>query len=240
MKIYPLYLESGPKKKKTMVHILDLLGCIAQGPTTEDALAATPEAIRAYLRFLQRHGAPADPEAPFEVQVAEHCIEGYFLGQGSTAVTYAPDRLPLLLGEVEPYLQRLEWSRADLVALVQDQRIFPYWDAAPVGGGRSVRAILWHIAESEGSYVRTGLGGVPAISQALRAAEKGEIDLLTAMARAREVELERVRAMTPEEGAQAVWHGQALWTARKMLRRMLEHEWEHLMELSRRAAGSGA
>jgi hypothetical protein len=33
--LYDLYLESGPKRKKTMVHVLDLLGCIVHGPTTD-------------------------------------------------------------------------------------------------------------------------------------------------------------------------------------------------------------
>ena len=55
---YALYLESGPQRRKTMVHALDLLGCVAVGPTTDAALAATPAAIRAYLRFLARHGEP--------------------------------------------------------------------------------------------------------------------------------------------------------------------------------------
>jgi len=45
---YALYLESGPRQRKTMVHVLDLLGCIAPGPTTADALAVTPDAIRAF------------------------------------------------------------------------------------------------------------------------------------------------------------------------------------------------
>ena len=31
MQTYKLYLESGPKKKKTMMHILNLLGYIAKG-----------------------------------------------------------------------------------------------------------------------------------------------------------------------------------------------------------------
>ena len=63
MQTYKLYLESGPKKKKTMVHVLDLVGCIAKGPTTDEALNRTPEAIRAYLRFLKRH---ARPDSSFE------------------------------------------------------------------------------------------------------------------------------------------------------------------------------
>ncbi len=57
MTTYDLYRESGPLRRKTMVHVLDLPGCVAVGPTTEEAIAATSEAIRTYRRFLRRHGA---------------------------------------------------------------------------------------------------------------------------------------------------------------------------------------
>ena len=67
---------SGPKRRKTMVHILDLPGCVAVGSTTDEALEATPEAIRAYLCFLKRHGQPTDSEAPFQTAVAEHITGG--------------------------------------------------------------------------------------------------------------------------------------------------------------------
>lgn len=63
-KPYALYLESGPKKRKTMVHVIDLLGCVATGPTTDAALDATPAAIDAYRRFLARHGEPIAAGAP--------------------------------------------------------------------------------------------------------------------------------------------------------------------------------
>ena len=43
---YDIYLESGPRHKTTMVHVLGLLGCIATGRTTGQALTATPDAIR--------------------------------------------------------------------------------------------------------------------------------------------------------------------------------------------------
>ena len=73
---YALYVESGPRWRKTMVHVLDLLGCVAQGPTTEAALEATPEAIRAYLRFLRRHSEAVEPESAFTTVVAVHVMEG--------------------------------------------------------------------------------------------------------------------------------------------------------------------
>lgn len=65
MATYRLFLESGPRRRKTMVHVPDLLSCVAVGPTTEEALTATPAAIRAFLHFLRRHGEPVDPDAPF-------------------------------------------------------------------------------------------------------------------------------------------------------------------------------
>jgi predicted RNase H-like HicB family nuclease len=64
------------KKKKTMVHVLDLLGCVAKGSTTDEALDRTPEAISAYLRFLKRHGQMVDPDSACETVVAEHITEG--------------------------------------------------------------------------------------------------------------------------------------------------------------------
>jgi predicted RNase H-like HicB family nuclease len=84
---YALYLESGPQHRKTMVHVPALLGCIANGPTTEDAIAATPDAIRAYLRFLRRSGEDADPDAAFKTRVEEHVTEAMWLGNGSPYVT---------------------------------------------------------------------------------------------------------------------------------------------------------
>ena len=46
--------------------------------------------------------------------------------------------------------------------------------------------------------------------------------------------VERLEAMTADERRLQVRHGQSLWTARKMLRRVLEHEWEHHEEIRAR------
>ena len=111
---YDLSLESGPRQRKTMTHALDLLGCVATGPTTEAALAATPEAIRAYLRFLRRHGVPVDPEAPFETRVAEHITEGDWLGNGSPYLIFDADLEPLGDAELDTFLRRFGWLRVEL------------------------------------------------------------------------------------------------------------------------------
>ena len=35
---FALFIESGPMHRKTMVHVLDLLGCVVRGATTDEAL----------------------------------------------------------------------------------------------------------------------------------------------------------------------------------------------------------
>src|SRR6187431_510586 len=104
MTTYGLYLESGPRQRKTMVHVIDLPGCVAVGATTGEAVAAAPEAIRAYLRFLDRHGETIAPDMPFATAIVEHITEGGFLGSGSPYILFGPDRQPLSDEEIATML----------------------------------------------------------------------------------------------------------------------------------------
>jgi predicted RNase H-like HicB family nuclease/uncharacterized damage-inducible protein DinB len=234
--IYALYLESGPRRRKTMVHVLDLLGCVAIGPTTEDALAATPGAIHAYRRFLHRHGEPLDPDAPFETQVVEHVTEGEWLGNGSPYLVFGPDLEPVTDEEIETFLGRFHGLRQELVSWAATQTEAQL-DAAPVGGGRTARAVLLHVLGATGGYLAAALGGAPGFSRVHGAAERGELGLAEALRQAEALAVERVRATTPEERVAVRQLPKGPRTLRKALRRMLEHDWEHLAELSRRPGG---
>ena len=194
--IYDLYLESGPKRRKTMVHALDLLGCVAVGPTTEDALAATPDAIRAFLRFLQRHGEPADPDAPFETRIIEHVTEGDWLGNGSPYLLFAPDLNHLTDDEVEVYLARSGWLCEELAAWAESLTV-DQLDGPPPSGSRPARAILLHVIGAHGAYLSSALGGAPGFSRVHGAAERGEIELAEALRRVAALAVERVRDTTP-------------------------------------------
>ena len=234
---YALYVESGPRRRKTMVHVLDLLGCIAQGPTTEAALEATPEAIRAYLRFLRRHGEAVEPESTFITVVVVHVMEGLWLGNGDPTPGFGPDFRPLRVQDLNIYLQRLAWLRADLLQLIRDaprKRLV----AEPEGTGRSIYRILEHIAGSQCVYLRYLVGKVDGLSDALRVVEQGPVALPSALTHLWQISSSHLEVMTETERGQLVKHGQVTWTARRALRRMLEHEWEHLLELSRRLDGT--
>lgn len=232
MKTYTLYLESGPRHKKTMVHVLDLVGCIANGPTTEAALEATPEAIRSYLRFLKRHGEDVDPKAPFKTRVAEHITKGQFLGGGSTF--FPPDRKPVRTAEIEPLLARSLWLRQALAgwaARQTDKQL----DARPIGGGRSARQVLLHVLPI--GYFSPVLGPAKGLSSLAHAAEKGEVSLPDAIREIGARNADRVREATAEQRAAVVERSDFPRTLRRAIRRTLEHDWEHLAELSRRPGG---
>ncbi len=235
MTVYDLYLESGPQHRKTMVHVLDLLGCVAVGPTTEDALAATPDAIRAYRRFLSRHGEPVALDAPFETRVAEHITQGDWLGNGSPYLVFGPDLQPVTGEEVEIFLNRYHGLREELAAWAATQTDEQL--DAPPGSGRTARAVLLHVLGASGGYLSAALGGAPGFSRLHSAAERGELELAEALRQSEALAAERVRASTPEERAAVRQLPKGPRTLRKALRRMLEHDWEHLAELSRRPGG---
>ncbi len=233
MKEYALYLESGPRRRKTMVHVLDLLGCIARGTTTEEALEAIPQAIRAYLHFLRRYGEAVEPEGAFTTVVAEHITEGVWLGEGNPTPGFGPDFQPLSSKDLDIFLRRLDWLHADLLQLIRDvppEQLV----AEPEGKGRSISRILEHIAESQYAYLRSALGKVDGFPAALRAVRQGTEHLPAALTSVWQLASERLEVMTGAERKQAVRRGQVTWTARRAFRRMLEHEWEHLMEIAKR------
>jgi len=231
---YSLYLESGPKHKKTMVHVLDLLGCIAQGPTTEAALESTPEAIRTYLRFLERHGESVRPDGAINTVVEVHVTKGTWLGNGDPTPGFAPDFKPLSIQNKSIHLQRLAWMQSDLLDLIRDETQ-DQLRLEPKNGGRSIHHILQHMAESQAVYLRELVGPVNGLTEALKAVQKeGPDSLPLTLSAVWDITNARLESLTDDERKQLVPHGQVTWSARRCIRRMLEHGWEHLLEISER------
>jgi predicted RNase H-like HicB family nuclease/uncharacterized damage-inducible protein DinB len=230
---YALYLESGPKRRKTMVHVLGLLGCIANGPTTDDALEATPDAIRAYLCFLRHHGEDIDPEASFSTTVAEHITEGSWLGNGSPYLTFGPDFDTVTKADIETFAGRFHAMRETLATWAESQSEESL-DAA--ADGRTSRGILLHVLTTPGAYV-SPITGAPGVSRIGTQCERGEMPLAEGLRQVEAIVSQRLRETTPQERREAFERGQILRTLRKAIRRTLEHDWEHLAELSRRPGG---
>jgi len=220
--------------KTTMVHVLDLLGCIANGPTTEAALEAAPGEIREYLRFVHRHGEGVDPEAPFTSTVAAHVMEGSWIGQGDPAPGFAPDFEPLTPEDETAYRRRFQWLGEDIVALIS--RIGEDEASAKPAKGRVLRDIVFHVANAEIEYFRaSGIGKPDGVKEALQAMEGASArDVAPRLAELWQLLDAQLERITPEVRTARVQRGEKLWTARRGFRRALEHPWEHLREIQRR------
>jgi hypothetical protein len=197
-------------------------------------LAATPDGIRQYLRFLKRHGEDVDPDEPFETRVAEHVMEGQFLGSGAAQAIYEPDFVPLSEEEVEPLLARSKWMREALAGWAESQSD-KQLDSAPEGGGRPARNVLLHVLPI--GYLSPVLGPGKGLSSLASAAERGEVPLPDALREIGDRNADRVREGTAEQRAAVIEKADAPRTLRKAIRRMLEHDWEHLVELASRPGG---
>jgi len=215
-----------------MVHVIDLLGCIAQGPTTEEAVLATPEAIRSYLRFLQRHGESADPSAEIHTTISTHVMEGYWLASGDPVSGFEPDFQPLLVEDLKIYMTRLEWLLEEILEVLSEISLDQI--SVKPESGRSIFSIIEHIAEAQAYYLRYQVGRVDGLSEAKKGVHAGPDIAPAALADVWSIILSRLEVMSPTEREQSVPHGQVTWTARRALRRMLEHSWEHLLEIKSR------
>jgi uncharacterized damage-inducible protein DinB/predicted RNase H-like HicB family nuclease len=233
MNEYALYLESGPRRRKTMVHVLDLLGCVVRGATTEQALDVTPAGIQRYLRFLKRHGEAVDPKAAFTTAVAEHIMEGPWLGNGNPAPGFGPDFQSLDGHELDIFLLRMDWMLVDLIALLGD---IPLEDqlVEQESAGRSISRIIEHIAESQYAYLRVILGKQDELPAVLRGLREDPGSWHTALKNLWAMMRVCLEEMTEDERTGTVQRGQVTWTARRALRRLLEHPWEHMLEIAER------
>ncbi len=231
---FALYLESGPQHRKTMVHVFEPFGCMANGPTTADAIAATPEAIESYLRFLKANGESVSVPESITTCVAEHVTEGQWLGNGSPYVTFAPDLQPVTIPEIETCSHRLTALR-EAIASWAEQQTDSTLDAPSMG--RTVRAILLHVQAPMAAYLSAITGPITGVYRLRTQAERGEVPLAQALRRSMAVAVERLSALTEEERTKVIERPKEVRTLRKALRRMLEHDWEHLRELSRRPGG---
>lgn len=234
MTVYDLYLESGPKRRKTMVHVPRLLGCIANGPTTDAALDATPEAIRAFRRFLARHGELAGDEA-VDLRVVEHITAGQMLGDGSPYVSFACDTDPVTSVEIDLAVRRLTAILREL-ATWAGTRLDAQLDAEP-DAGRTARQILLHVIGAQGPSLSIALGSAPGFGAIQGAAKRGERPMSVALVQTAERAQELLEATTEAQWSNTRVMASGRYTLRKAVRHSLEHAWEHLAELGRRPDG---
>jgi predicted RNase H-like HicB family nuclease/uncharacterized damage-inducible protein DinB len=235
MVTYTLYLESGPKMRTTMVHVIDLLGCIARGHTTDEALAVIPQAIQFFKEFIAHCGEPVDAGGKFSTTVAQHVIQGPWIGYGDPEPGFTPDFEPLEPSDLATGIQRarcMQQEMLDLIIPLSQSEMH----AVPANGHRPLNEILLHATESQAHYLTYLVGKVEAFKPARAALTSDPEKMRSSYQAFNEILFNHFSALSDEERAMAVPHGKVIWTARRGLRRLLEHNWEHLMEIRTRLA----
>ncbi len=233
MTCYPVYLETADDGL-CMAHVLDLPGCIIRAPTRDEALHRLPAAIADYHTWLRRHGEPAPPaDDPVALQVAGESTGFGPFDPGNAAALFPPDREPITPEEMEYYFRLMAHARADLLALVEglpDDLL----DWQPSPESFTLRRILRHIGNAEEWYVSRL---VPPDTLPPEWEHDEDLPLLDFLEMERRTAVARLRQLTDEERSgvfyPTVWtdHPDEPWTARKALRRFLEHEREHTAQV---------
>jgi uncharacterized damage-inducible protein DinB/predicted RNase H-like HicB family nuclease len=217
-----------------MAHVLGLPGCFVRAPTRDQAMARLPDAIRGHLGWLRAHGEAAPPaDAPIETWVAsEYAGLGPF-DPGDAAALFPPDRAAIDPDGVEDHLRWMGYSRSDLMALIQELPA-ELLDWQPSPQSYSIRHLLRHLGNSEEWYVSR------IVSAATLPAEwedDEDLPILEFLEMERRTAVERLRRLTAGERSRIFQprahtdHPREEWTARKVLRRFLEHEREHTAQV---------
>jgi len=199
-----------------VAHIPVLPGCVASGRSRDEAIAGARRAFPAYRELLGSRGVSIDHWReldPDTFAVADYPAGGL-----------ADDLRELEEHEVRDFLHQYEASRAALIGLVKG--LSPeQLDQRPTETTWSVRQALEHIMTSD----------VLLLSRTERWPE----DPFNTLQAVHRLVFQRLSVMDPsDQRKQRVVNGRT-WSTRTVMRRLLEHEYEHYGHIKEIMAGLG-
>lgn len=211
-KKYLVYVESigDPLTEEGYIaHVPALPGASACGKTLEEAQANIRQAVVDYLTLLRDVGE--------QVPRAGEGLDFDF--EEVDSATFPTDYDAIHPNEMEVLFRWMAVSRQELVDLLKSLSAEDLeWQPNPEAA--SIKDILYRIAEADLWYTDR--------------LERWPEAPLFRLAAARGVALERLRATTEAVQANMVTYQGEDWTARKIIRRMLEHEREHIRQIKDR------
>jgi predicted RNase H-like HicB family nuclease/uncharacterized damage-inducible protein DinB len=192
--------------KGPVAHVPALPGASARGKTVEEARQNIRAAVEEYLSLLRDVGEPV-PKASEDIHLEFEEVN---------TTTFLTDYDAIHPNEMETLFRWMAVSRQELMDLVKSlPEGASEWK--PDDDTPSIRDILCHMAESDLWYTD-------------RLKQWPEAPLFR-LAATRGVALERLRALSDQERVRVTKHEGEEWTPRKVIRRMLEHEREHITQL---------
>jgi len=221
-------------------HVAELVGCFTRGETMKEVLDALPRVVERECAFLVSKGLPQQGRIGFEIVKLTEGIPG--LGEAGGAVAlFQTDLKPVKESELGRSFDLMRWNREELMRIIEPLSEYALV-ATPIPGKWSIDQTLRHIANAEEWYVsRMGAPTQRQYEAYLRGlkASKRRFTSPERLRLVREGALLSLSAAIPEKDAASfkrvayTQHPEELWTFRKVLRRFVEHEREHIGTISK-------
>jgi predicted RNase H-like HicB family nuclease len=187
-----------------LANIPVLPGCIASGNTRDEAIARARRAFHEYRALLETHGVAIDHWKDVDPDALP-------VGELENPPLVPGEEKPLEEHEIRDFLHQYEASRAAVMALVK--RLTPeQLEKAPNDKTWSVRQALEHMMTTDIAL--------------LSRLEKWPDDPLSSYQAVHRIAVQRFSVMEPDDWRDHTISGRR-WTTKRVMRRLLEHEFEH-------------
>jgi len=182
-----------------------VMGCNASGKTRDEAIANVRSTFREYLGLLESRGVSIEHWKGLDA-------DRFPISQPATPPLLPEDQLPLEEHDLRDFLHVFEAQQAALVALA-GKLTHEELDRKPDEETWSVREALEHMMTTQA-----------ALLSRLEEWPKDPFNTLQAVHR---IVFQRFTVMEPKDAkGTRIIRGRP-WTVRRVMRRILEHEWEH-------------
>ncbi|MBI3738129.1 MAG: type II toxin-antitoxin system HicB family antitoxin [Chloroflexi bacterium] len=227
--IFRVGIENNNEGIRSIAWALEHPGCFAYGKDEKEALANLPEAIHAYVNWIGQHESPwkidaAKIELKVEDVFTAYCVDKNFErvenSDNEINAWFQHDWKPLTAADIERGLKLLAWTREDLLETIKGlsaEKLEMTYD----GERWPINGILNHVGGADWWYMdRLGLAfprhEVP--KEPLARLEKVRAHLNQTLPK-----LEGVKQVVGTDGE--------IWSPRKMLRRAVWHEKDHIIHI---------
>jgi predicted RNase H-like HicB family nuclease len=195
----------GGRGEYFLARVPALPGCVASGRTRDDAIANARRAFRAHLELLDARGVSIDHWRgldPDRFAVADFPESGLLPGEERGLEEH----------EIRDFLHVFEAQRAALLALMKDLDAEEL-QRKPDEGTWSVRETIEHMMTTQASL--------------LSRLERWPEDPFNTFQSIHRLVFQRFTVIDPDRTKETRTFAGRPWTARRVMRRLLEHEWEH-------------
>jgi predicted RNase H-like HicB family nuclease len=199
-----------------LASIPTVMGCNASGKTREEAIANARRAFRAYLELLDARGVSVEHWKGLDPDV--------FPVAESDGRLFPEDQRPIEEHDLRDFLHVFEAQHAALIALASTLSADEL-ERAPDADTWSVREALEHMMNTQTSL--------------LSRLEKWPDDPFNTLGSLHRVVYQRFTAMEPADTTGVKVIRGRPWTVRRVMRRILEHEWEHFGQVQEIIAALG-